>query len=158
MLPAVTLVTLLPKHSSVNLQFKLKYLFPYVTCGYPCYPVTQTQSSIFAIQVDASVSLCYLRLPVLHCYPNTVQYICNSSGCICVPVLPAVTRVTLLLKHSPVYLQFKLRNLCPCVTCGYPCYPVTQTQSSKFAFNLDVFMSLCYLQLPLLPYYPNIDQ
>ena len=127
MLPAVTLVTLLPKHSSVNLQFKLKYLFPCVTCGYPCYLVTQTQSSIFAFQVDAFVSLCYLRLPMLP-------------------------------KHSPVYLQFKLRNLCPCVTCGYPCYPVTQTQSSKFAFKMDVFVSLCYLRLPLLPCYPNIDQ
>ena len=91
--------------------------------------VTLTQSSIFAIQVDAFVSLCYLRLPVLPCYPN-----------------------------SPVYLQFKLRNLCHCVTCGYPCYPVTQTQSSKFAFKLDVFVSLCYLRLPLLPCYPNIDQ
>ena len=158
MLPAVTLVTLLPKHSLVNLQFKLKYLFPYVTCGYPCYPVTQTQSSIFAFQVDAFVSLCYLRLPVLPCYPNTVQYICISSGCICVPVLPAVTLVTLLPKHSSVNVQFKLKYLFPCVTCGYPCYLVTQTSSSKFAFKLDVFVSLCYLRLPLLPCYSNIVQ
>ena len=45
-------------------------------------------------------------------------------------MLPAVTRVTLLPKHSPV----------------------------KFAFKLDVFVSLCYLRLPLLPCYPNIVQ
>ena len=67
---------LLPKHSLVNLQFKLKYLFPYVTCG---YPVTQTQPRIFAFPLDAFASLCYLRLPVLPCYPNTVQYTCNLS-------------------------------------------------------------------------------
>ena len=127
MLPAVTRVTLLSKHSLVNLQFKLKYLFPYVTCGYPCYPVTQTQSSIFAFQVDAFVSLCYLRLPVLPCYPNTVQYTCNLSCGTCVLVLPAVTCVTLLPKHSPVNLHLNWTYLCPCVTCGYPCYPVTQT-------------------------------
>ena len=66
--------------------------------------VTQTQSSIFAFKLD-----------------------------VCVPVLPAVTRVTLLPKHSPVNLHLNWMYLCPCVTCGYPCYPVTQTKFSKFA-------------------------
>ena len=42
-------------------------------------------------------------------------------------MLPAVTRVTLLPKHSPVNLHLNWMYLCPCVTCGYPCYPVTQT-------------------------------
>ena len=124
-LPAVTCVTLLPKHSPVNLQFMLEYLCPCVTCSYPCYPVTQTQSSKFAIYVKEFVSLCYLWLPMFPCYPNTVQYICNLRYlCPCYLWLP------MLLKHNPVYLQFKLRYLCSCVTCGYLCYPVTQTQSS----------------------------
>ena len=116
-LPAVTRVTLLPKHSPVNLQFTWKYLCPCVTCSYPCYPVTQTQSSKFAIYVKEFVSLCYLRLPMLP-VTQTQSSIFAIWG-ICVPVLPAVTRVT----QIHIYLQFKLRYLCPCVTCGYPCYP-----------------------------------
>ena len=124
--PAVTRVTLLPKHSPVYLQFKLRNLCPCVTCRYPCYPVTQTQSSKFAFKLDVFVSLCYLRLPLLPCYPNIDQYICNFSWRNCFPMLPAVTRVTLLPKHSPVNLHLNWMYLCPCVTCGYPCYPVTQ--------------------------------
>ena len=126
-LPAVTRVTLLPKHSPVYLQFKLWNLCPCVTCGYLCYPVTQTQSSKFAFKLDVFVSLCYLRLPLLPCYPNIDQYICNFSWRNCFPMFPAVTRVTLLPKHSPVILRLNWMYLCPCVTCGYPCYPVTQT-------------------------------
>ena len=50
MLPAVTRVTLLPKHSQVirNLSGEL-------------------------------VALCYLRLPLLPCYPNTVTKIFNLN-------------------------------------------------------------------------------
>ena len=130
MLPAVTRVTLLPKHSHCNLQFKWMYLCPCVTCDYPCYPVTQTPISKFAIKLRY---LCLCVTCGYPCYPNTVTEICNLSGCICVPVLLAVTRVTLFPNHSHVNLQFKLRYLCPCVTCGYPCYPVTRKQSLKFA-------------------------
>ena len=81
------------------------YLHIYVPV-LPVVTVTQTQSSKFAFKLDVFVSL-----------------------------LPAVTCVTLLPKYSPVYLQIKLSYLCPCVICGYLFYPVTQTQSSKFAFK-----------------------
>ena len=132
-LPAVTFVTLLPKHSHWNLQFKWTYWSPCVTCDNPRYLVIQTKTCKFAILVHLFVSLCYLRLPVLPSYPNAVTKIFNLIWCICIPVLPATTHVTLSLKQSSVNLQFMLRYLCPCVTCGYPCYPVTQTQFSKFA-------------------------
>ena len=71
-------------------------MLPAVTRVTLCYPVTQTQSSKFAFKLDVFVSLCYLRLPLLPCYPNIDQYICNLSCGISAPVLPAVTRVTLL--------------------------------------------------------------
>ena len=101
--------------------------------------------------------VCVPVLPTITLFPNTVPNIYNLSGDTCAPVLPAVTRVTLfpnhshkncnisrdtcapvlpavtlLPKHSQVNLPFKWRYLCPCVTCGYQCYPVTQTQSSEF--------------------------
>ena len=60
------------------------------------------------------MSLCYLRLPMLPCFPNKVTKICNLSRCICVPVLPAVTRVTLF----PTTVQ-KISNLS-----GDTCVPV----------------------------------
>ena len=65
-------------------------------------------------------------------YPKHSHKICNLSGDTCFPVLPVVTRVTLLPKHSSVNLQFNLRYSCPCVTCGYPCYPVTQRLYNTF--------------------------
>ena len=71
--PVLPAVTLLPKHSSVNLQFKLKYLCPCVACGSLCYPVTQTLSRKFAILAAGICVLCYLQLPLLPCYSNTVQ-------------------------------------------------------------------------------------
>ena len=126
----VTRITLLTKHSHVNLQFKLKYLCPCVTCGYPCYSFTQTLSRKFAILVEVFVSLCHLQLPVLSFYPNTVQCVCNLRGGICAP----------------------------CVTCRNTCYPVNQNSQVNLLFKWMYFLSLCYLRLLVLPCYPNTVQ
>ena len=75
---------------------------------------------------NLSGSMCVPVLLPVTLFPNTVTKICNLSGDICVPVLSAATRVTLLPKDSLKHLQFKWRYLCPCVTCGYPCNPVTK--------------------------------
>ena len=129
MLPAVALVTLLPKHYQVNLQFKLRYLCPWLPAVTGVIRVPKHSSVNLQFKRGAFVPPCYLRLPMLLCFQNTVKWICNLSWCICVPMLPAATHVTLSPKHISVHLHFMLRYLCSCVTCVYPCYPVTQTHS-----------------------------
>ena len=119
--PLLPAVALLPKYSHKICNLSEDTCVP-VICGYPCYTLTQAHSLKFAIKVEVFVSLCYLRLPMLRCYPNTVTKICNLSRCICVLVLLANTRVTLLPKHSQYNSQFKWRYFCPCVTYSYPLF------------------------------------
>ena len=86
--------------------------------------------------------------------PKHSQVIRNLSGDTCVPMLPAVTGVTMLPKHSSVNLQLQRR---PCVTCSYRCYHVTQTQFSKFAIAEETFLPPCYLRLPMLPKHSQVN-